>query len=95
MMKKTLLVLLSAVLLGLSRLPMYSGWLGFFSLVPLFYYFDRDWHNWKELFRDAFVYSAVSFILWMHWIVGVTASGFVGIILFLSLIHISEPTRPY
>ncbi len=87
MMKKTLLVLLSAVLLGLSRLPLYSGWLGFFTLVPLFYYFDMGRHNWKELFRDAFVYSAVSFILWMHWIVGVTASGFVGIILFYAVAY--------
>lgn len=86
-MKKTLLVLLSSLLLGLSRLPLYSGWLGFFALVPLFYYFDQSRHSWKELFRDAFVYSAVSFILWMHWIVGVTPSGFAGIILFYAVAY--------
>jgi len=86
-MKKTVLVLLSALLLGLSRLPLYSGWLGFFSLVPLFYYFNLGKHNWKELFRDAFVYSAVSFSLWMHWITGVTASGFAGIILLYTIYY--------
>ncbi|MFO7660486.1 MAG: apolipoprotein N-acyltransferase [Candidatus Cloacimonadaceae bacterium] len=86
-MKKTLLILLSALLLGLSRLPLYSGWLGFFALVPLFYYFDWGRHTWKELFRDAFVYSAVSLILWMHWIWGVTAPGFVGIIIFYAVAY--------
>jgi apolipoprotein N-acyltransferase len=86
-MKKSLLVLFSAILLGLSRLPFYTGWLGFVALIPLLYYFDSGKHKVKELFRDAFIFSAVSFCLWLHWLWGVTASGFVGMILLYTVYH--------
>jgi apolipoprotein N-acyltransferase len=81
-MKKSLPVLLSAVLLGVSRLPFFSGWLAFVALVPMLFYFEKERHTWKELVRDAFIFSAVFFCIWMHWIYGVTGPGFAGIILF-------------
>ncbi len=81
------MVLLSAVLLGLSRLPLYSGWLAFIGLIPMLYYFDSGKQNWKVLFRDAFIFSAVNLALWLHWISGVTASGFAGTILLYSVYY--------
>lgn len=86
-MKKILFVLLSAILLGLSRLPLYSGWLAFIGLIPLLYYFDCGKKNWKELLRDAFIFSAVNLTLWLHWISGVTASGFLGIIVLYTVYY--------
>ena len=83
--KRILPVLLSAVMLGVSRLPLYSGWLAFFSLIPLLYYFESGRHKTKELLRDAFLFSAVNYTIWLHWIWGVTSGGFVGIILFYTL----------
>jgi apolipoprotein N-acyltransferase len=81
-MRKMLLVLLSGTLIGISRLPFHCGWMVFLALVPLLYYFESGKRTWKELVRDAFIFSAVSFSIWMHWIIGVTGSGFAGIILF-------------
>lgn len=86
-MKKTLLISVSAVLLGLSRLPLYTGWLSFVALIPMLYYFEQGKHRTGELFRDAFVFSAVNFCLWMHWIVGVTAPGFAGMILLYTVYY--------
>jgi apolipoprotein N-acyltransferase len=84
-MKKSLPVLLSAVLIGFSRLPLHLGWLGFVGLIPLLFYFDEGKKNWKELLRDAFIYSAVNLTIWLHWIWSVTAGGYVGIILFYGI----------
>lgn len=86
-MKKAFLILISAVLIGLSRLPLYTGWLVFFALLPMLYYFEKGKSVWKELVRDSFVYSAVSLTIWMHWITGVTASGFAGMILFYTIYY--------
>jgi apolipoprotein N-acyltransferase len=84
-MKRILPVLLSAVLLGVSRLPLYSGWLAFVGLIPLLYYFEQDKRTPLTLLRDAFFFSAVNYTIWLHWIWGVTSGGFVGIILFYTL----------
>ncbi len=86
-MKKALPVLLSAVLLGISRLPLYCGWLAFVGLIPLLYHFDQGGRTWKELLRDAFIFSAVNLTIWLHWIWGVTSGGFVGIILFYTVYY--------
>jgi len=86
-MSGIILVILSALMLGLSRLPLHTGWLGFVSFIPLLYYFDKCRHTGFELFRAAFVFSAVSLILWMHWIWGVTSGGFVGIILLYTIYY--------
>ncbi len=89
-MKKTpgiVLVVLSAVMLGVSRLPVYCGWLGFVSLIPLLYYFDSGRKKGFELYRDAFIFSAISFVIWMHWMWGVTSGGFIGIILLYSIYY--------
>ncbi len=85
MRRSWLLVLLSAVLTGLARLPLYTGWLGFLSLVPLLYYFGSGKKSWKVLLMDAAIYSVVNLSLWLHWIWGVTSGGLVGILLFYSL----------
>lgn len=86
-MKRPLLILLSSVLIGLSRLPLALGWLGFFYLIPLFYYFESGNKNWKELVRDGLIFSAVTHLLFLHWIIGVTASGFAGMILLYSVYY--------
>jgi apolipoprotein N-acyltransferase len=86
-MSGILLVIISAVMLGLSRLPLYTGCLGFIGMIPLLMYFDKGYKNWKVIFRDAFVFAAIYFTLWMHWMWGVTSGGFLGIILLYAIYY--------
>jgi apolipoprotein N-acyltransferase len=86
-MPSVMLIILSGLMLGLSRLPLYCGWLGFINLIPLLYYFDKGIKPGKILFRDAFILSAINFTLFMHWIWGVTPGGFFGIIIFYTIYY--------
>lgn len=80
-------IILSAVMLGLSRLPIHCGWMGFIGLIPLIYYFEQGRRKGVVLFRDAFIFSAINITLWLHWIWGVTSGGFVGIILLYAIYY--------
>lgn len=89
-MSELLLILLSAAMAGISRLPLHTGWLAFVAYIPLLYYFaksDRMQRGYGTLLKHAFIYSAVNISLWMHWIWGVTSPGFVGIILLFALYY--------
>ncbi|HOD17892.1 MAG TPA: apolipoprotein N-acyltransferase [Candidatus Cloacimonadota bacterium] len=81
------LILLSAILNGLSRLPFHCGWMGFISVIPLLCYFERGKKKGKILLRDAFIYNAAGLTIWLHWIWGVTAWGFIGIIVFYTIYY--------
>jgi apolipoprotein N-acyltransferase len=69
--------ILSAILLGISRLPLHLGFLVFFGMIPLFFYFDNK-PTWKQLLLDSFFFSVVYLTIALHWISLVTFPGFLG-----------------
>ncbi len=78
--KKLLLVMLSAFLIGLSRLPLHTGFVAFAGLIPLLYYFDSHKTKITNTIIAAFLFSIVYCFTGLHWISLVTVAGFLGII---------------
>jgi apolipoprotein N-acyltransferase len=78
--KDLFLVMLSAFLLGLARLPHHLGFLGFIGLIPLLLFFDLTNYSSHRLFVAGFMYSAIYCFTALQWISLVTLGGFVGII---------------
>ena len=76
--------IISALLLSISRLPVFLGWLSFFGFVPLFILFENRL-SWKKSLLAAIsfvlVYNSVS----LHWIALVTIGGFIGMYVLFSL----------
>ncbi len=79
-----LLPLLSALLLGISRLPIHLGFLSYCSFIPLLYFFDRK-PDYLDINRAAVLFSLVYTVVALHWITLVTLPGFVGMIILFSL----------
>jgi apolipoprotein N-acyltransferase len=69
--------ILSAFLLGISRLPLHLGFLVFFAFIPLFFYFDNK-PTWKQVLSDSFLFSSTYLTIALHWISLVTFPGFLG-----------------
>ncbi len=76
-----LLTFLSALLLGLSRLPLHLGWLVFFAWLPLLGVFERGEASSRELLRMGLVMSVVYCSLVFYWLVFVTPAALLGVIL--------------
>ncbi len=68
---------LSALLLGLSRLPIHLGFFVFVAFIPLFFYFETH-RTWKKLIFDSFIFSFTYLTVALHWISLVTLPGFIG-----------------
>ncbi|MBN2830640.1 MAG: apolipoprotein N-acyltransferase [Candidatus Cloacimonetes bacterium] len=85
--KDLLLVMLSAFLLGLARLPHHLGFLGFVGLIPLLFYFDMKNHSGQRLFMAGFAYASVYCFTALQWLSLVTLGGFVGIISLFTLYY--------
>lgn len=82
------LPLISAILLSLSRLPIYLGWMVFFAFIPLLYYFRRGNHSLRDHAVSAVIFSLVQIALVFYWIGSVTPGGLVGIWLLYSLYYL-------
>lgn len=81
------LPLIAALLLGVSRLPIYMGWLVFFAFVPLLSFFDGGYRSVKEHIISALIFSLGQTVLVYNWIALVTPAGLVGIWLIFSLYY--------
>lgn len=82
-----LLVIMSALILGLSRYPASMGIFAFIALIPLFRYFDSGKKSSLELMRAATLFSLVNTLVAYHWIGLVTIPGVIGIIILFSLYY--------
>ena len=85
-----LLPIFSAVVLGLTRLPLRFDMLVFVAFIPLFYYFERiSIMEIKKIivFRDGLVFSTIYLLISIHWISIVTAPGFIGILFLFGAIY--------
>jgi len=82
--KSFALVALSALVTSLSRLPLYTGWMVMFAMIPLLRFFEQSERSPKELAIAATLYSAFYIPLLMYWIVLVTPVGLVGIFVLYS-----------
>lgn len=71
------LVIISAILLALSRLPIHLGFLAFFALVPLFFFFRRNL-SVKQLIFSGYIFAVFYNTISLHWISLVTIPGFIG-----------------
>ena len=69
-------VMLSALLLALSRLPMHLGWLAFIGWIPLLFVLQQ---KKVKLWLAALIFSTVYIGVVMYWIAGVTFFGLIGI----------------
>ena len=69
-------VLLSALMLALSRLPINCSWMVFFGWIPLLYVLEQ---KKVKLWLSALIFSAVYIGVVMYWIAGVTFFGLIGI----------------
>jgi len=78
--RQYLLPALSGILLGLSRLPIYMGFLVFFAFIPLIQFFEYK-HKKREIFWAAAAFGSAYTIVCIHWISLVTLPGYLGIFL--------------
>ena len=69
---------LSALLLGLSRLPLHLGFLVLFAFLPLLNLLAKPATK-KQLLLAGFSFSAVYALVSLHWLTLVTPGGYVGI----------------
>ena len=76
------LVLLSATLLGLSRVNSYLFFLVFFAFIPLLFYLSKRETN---VFKSAVFFSVIFNVIYIHWISLVTFWGVIGIIIVFSI----------
>lgn len=75
-MPSLLWILLSALLLSLSRLPLHLGWLVFVGWIPLLFVLER---KKVKLWQAGAIFSVVYVGVVMYWIAGVTFFGLIGI----------------
>ena len=73
-----------ALLLGLSRLPLKTGFLCFFAFLPLFSWFDEK-VNYKKIIYGGLVFSTVYTAVSLHWISLVTFPGFIGLFILFGI----------
>ena len=74
----------SALLLGLSRLPIHLGFLVFIGFIPLFSFFEEHPSRRKVIWA-AIVFGIVYTIVALHWIALVTLPGFFGIFILFGI----------
>ena len=84
-LRSNALIILSAILLSISRLPLYCGWIVFVAFVPLIYYFSKQEHSLKELLLSALCFSFIQIGIVYYWIGSVTFTGLIGIWLLYSV----------
>ena len=85
--KNYYLIIIAALLLSLSRLPLYLGWLVFFAFVPLLSHFERREHKLGGQIISALLFSLIQIVLVFYWIGSVTFGGLIGIWLIFALYY--------
>ncbi len=82
-----LLLIISALILGLSRYPGSMGIFAFIGFIPLFRYFDSGEKSKLNLMRSAGIFSLVNTLVAYHWIGLVTIPGLIGMIFLFALYY--------
>ncbi len=80
-------IAIAALLLSLSRLPLYLGWLVFFAFVPLLRHVEHREHKAVEWLISALLFSLIQVALVFYWIGSVTFGGLIGIWLLFALFY--------
>lgn len=80
-------VLLSVLLLSVSRIPLRLGFLVFGAFIPLLWFFERRVYRTRELLGAAAVFSAVFVGIVLSWISEVTPGGLIGIFVIYTLVY--------
>jgi apolipoprotein N-acyltransferase len=80
-------VILSALLLSASRLPLHTGLLVFIAFVPLLKWVDERQHKPREILLSALIYSGIQIGIVFYWIGIVTPGGLVGVWLLYGLFY--------
>ncbi|MEA1972356.1 MAG: apolipoprotein N-acyltransferase [Candidatus Cloacimonadota bacterium] len=70
------LVILSSILISISRLDIKSGILSFLGFVPLFYFFDQK-PNKKQIIIAASIWASIYNLIVLHFISLVTLPGYI------------------
>ncbi|MCB5278197.1 MAG: apolipoprotein N-acyltransferase [Candidatus Cloacimonetes bacterium] len=81
------LLIFSALMLSLSRLPLYLGWLAFFAFIPLLFYFKKGNHSILQNIISALIFCLIQILIVFYWIGSVTMGGLLGIWLLYSLYY--------
>lgn len=71
-------VVLSAIIISLSRLPLHLGWLVFVAWIPLLHFFH---HKQAKILPAAAIFSLIYVVVLYYWIADVTPGGLVGIVI--------------
>lgn len=80
-------IILSAILLSVSRLPLHTGFLVFVAFVPLLRWLDEGRHKPKEIMLNALIFSGIQIGIVFYWIGIVTPGGLVGVWLIYALFY--------
>jgi apolipoprotein N-acyltransferase len=75
---------LSALLLGVSRLPLHLNFVVFIAFVPLLIFLQR-FDDRKKVFRAGLIFGFTYTLVCLHWIGLVTVPGLAGIFIIISL----------
>lgn len=78
--------LFSALLIGISRVPLHTGFLVFGGVIPLFKLFEQRPRKWR-LAGSAAVFSVVYTLTALHWVGLVTLPGLFGMMLLFTLYY--------
>ncbi|MDD4034807.1 MAG: apolipoprotein N-acyltransferase [Candidatus Cloacimonetes bacterium] len=81
------LIILSALLLSVSRLPLHTGFLVFVAFIPLLHYINRKQTRFKELLLAGLIFSTIQILIVFYWIGSVTIGGLIGICLLFGLFY--------
>lgn len=73
------LPVLASLLVSISRIPLYLGFLVFLGFIPLLMYFAQEERSFRKLFGAALLYALVQIGIVFYWIGSVTLPGLVGI----------------
>lgn len=82
--KELFLPFLSALLLGLSRLPLHLNFLAFIAFVPLLI-FLQQFDDRKKVIRAGLIFGVTYTLVSLHWIGLVTVPGLAGIFVIISV----------
>ncbi len=77
-------LIFSAILLGLSRLPIHTGFFVFFAFIPFFFFFNKRNYQKKELIFSGILFSVTYTSTALYWINLVTIFGFIGLYILFS-----------
>ena len=87
-LKTYLPILISVLMISLSRIPLHMGFLVFGALIPLLWFFGRRYYRTWELLIASSIFAAVFVAIVLSWISEVTPGGLVGIFIIYTVFYL-------